>query len=295
MIGSTVHPSLLYRTAIVPLTPAAITSLDRACLHAQQRQAHMSTSSPLWMWAAHASVGGTEYDSLYRKTVEAQLTSITLWLTDPATPPTTLAIHARLAAHGLTYGLPLSPLFLAPEHRPPPKPINKNKPLTLCEALYGHCHHLGIRLIGDHPPAIPPRWAPRAHPLAVQPIRTCITDKDVWAEAEEGLRTLDILYITDITGPTGQMLTYEETTHRSLPGKRCKVTPRWYDRLKQHLTSKTHPNTVKAEFLPDRVQKIHTKGYKLTPFPGPPPPRPGPRPRGRKFVLLRVDLLDMFW
>ena len=113
VIDSVVHASARYRTAIVPYSPADLATLDTQCIRALNRAARLPRSAPHWRWPAPTSAGGSEYETLSIKSLQDQLTLVTLWLTDPQRGPKYHTITARLIAHGLTYGLPTSPLFMS--------------------------------------------------------------------------------------------------------------------------------------------------------------------------------------
>lgn len=78
IIDTVAHASLLYRTTAIPLAPAVLNAIDTTCIHALQRSSQVSSTSPLWLWPASPTAGGGSYDSLYRKTITAQLTNLTL-------------------------------------------------------------------------------------------------------------------------------------------------------------------------------------------------------------------------
>ena len=78
LIGTVAHASLIFRTTAMPLSPATLNALDSTCIHTLQRRSLFSSTSSMWLWPAPAEVGGGDYDSLYRKTLTAQLTNLTL-------------------------------------------------------------------------------------------------------------------------------------------------------------------------------------------------------------------------
>ena len=291
-IDATIHASLLYRTSIVPLRPEDINKLDRMCIHALQRQSRISTSSPLWFWLASAEAGGASYDSLYRKTLTAQLFQVILWLTDPENPPISTTLRARLAAHGLQYSLPTSPLFLPPAARPPPLSTSrrpKRAPLSFCEALYAHCYARGIQLT-TVAPTPPPSLLPR---ISLEPSTPTLRESlppEIWAEVAPHLRAFDLLYISDICDPlNGRLLSFaslqRQASERSGATAASNTShgqdPAWYHHLSAHLRDPdSHPPRLRtASSFP--ITPSHSSEYSALPptaLPSPPPPPPPQSP-----------------
>ena len=205
LIDTTVHASIGYRTAVVPLPPAHLDHLDRICIQALKRSARLPATAPAWQWPAAPAAGGAEYRSLYQKTFDSQLMLLSLWLADPNQGPLHHAIIARLTAHGLQYGLPTSPILLPPNARPPPHPLPKKCiSLTFCEALYHHCHRYGTHIHFHEPPRLPAR-----HTFGVDP-PAALSEQLIWSHTPEHLKTdkygryaksLNLLYLPDLLIP----------------------------------------------------------------------------------------------
>ena len=256
--------------------------MTRLSIHSLQRHAHVPTTFSLWLWPAEASDSGGQFDTLYRKSLTAQLFQLLLWTTDPSpSSPIRNAILARLAAHGLSYHMDCSPLFLPPASRPPPRCLStkrRTRHLTFCETLYAHCYLLGIQLNSSTPPRLLPKFSPRlpnsAPPLLLRTLCQSAADQKL---IFPHLASRDLLFVSDILDSTsGHPLSYNELRGRHClgPKKRPSTsTPAWFSRLLQLILAET-PNPQPP------LCARHTTTYgTLAPTPILMPPTPSPAPQ----------------